>query len=297
MNTTDAIRRLAAVTDEEAARLVGAETRADLAERIMATDVPAAAPRRVRRLALPLAAAAAAAAVVAGVYAVHPGGGGRIYNGPAGRRINVVDAAALTFSTQGKYLVVRVRDPLADPARYKREFAAHGLKIDLRLVPASPSVVGTVVFMDGGDGIKTIDAKGECYTGGGACPVGVRIPIDYGGQAGITFGRAARPGEKYDSTVSSFAPGEELHCVDVRRKTVGATLALLKKHKMSAALFNYDTKPNYAVNVGPGKIPDTWYVRNAEPYAPGQVMLFVQKDKPALAGDTAYYQRLFKGCR
>ncbi len=289
MNAIDAIRRLAPVTDEEAARLVGTDTRADLAERIMATEVHETAARRRRVLPLGVTLAAAAA-VVAGIYAVHPGS--RMHSAGPDHPVN----AALTFSTQGKYLVVRVRDPLADPARYRKEFAAHGLNIDLRLVPTSPSVVGTVVFMDGGAGIKTINAKGECYTGGGACPVGVKIPIRYRGEAGIMFGRSARPGEKYQSTVSAFAPGEELHCVDIRRKTVGAALAILKRHGMSAALFNYLARPNYTDNVGPGKIPDGWYVTNAEPYAPRQVMLFVQQAKPGPARDSAYYHRLFKGC-
>ncbi len=296
MNAIDDIRRLAYVTDDEAARLVGPQARADLAEQIMATEVTevtekAPRPRRTLRLGLPLAAVAATAAVVTVVTVGGTGGHATRSNGPV-----VMSNAALTFSTQGKYLVVKVRDPLADPARYKKEFAARGLDIDLRLVPASPSVVGTVVYMDGVTGLKIISAKGECYSGGGACPVGVRIPADFKGHAGITFGRAARPGEPYNSTNSSFAPGEELHCVDVRGKTVRTVLALLKRHKMSAALFNYMSKPNYFSNVGPGKIPDSWWVTNADPYALGEVQLFVQKAKPGPAQDQAYYHRLFEGC-
>ena len=100
--------------------------------------------------------------------------GGVVHRSPAR-----VEPAALTFSTSGKYLVVKVKDPYADPKRYAKEFAAHGMKIQLTMVPASPSIVGTVVAMEGGEGIETITAKGRCWTGGGgyACPVGVKIPL------------------------------------------------------------------------------------------------------------------------
>jgi hypothetical protein len=285
VNHDDPIRRLATITDERAARTVRPGTRADLAEQIMATaqqDAPARR-RRVLLFGVPLAAAAAAAAavVVPGLSSPHKAD---------------VRLAALSFSTQGKYLVVKVRDPYADPKRYAKEFAAHHINVRLRLVPASPSIVGTVVAMEGGEGIQTITAKGECWSGGGgyACPVGVRIPLGYHREASVVFGRPARPGEQYNSTTSAFAAGEALHCVDVRGRTVPEALALLRRHKVTPAVFNYEARPGWFENTADRKkIPDAWYVTDAEPWAAGQVQLFVQPRKPRHLN----FQRLFEGCR
>jgi hypothetical protein len=295
MSHIDPIRRLASITDEEAARMVSPQTKNDLAEHIM-TTASEQVPRRRRRLlylGVPLATAAAVTAAALAFYS-SPGSPGHttMRNGPAR-----VELAALSFSTQGEYLVVKVKDPLADPARYKREFAAHGMKINLRLVPASPSVVGAVVESELPPSVKAVPAKGECFSGGGACPVGVKIPLTFHGSGSVTFGRGARPGETYTSTNSAFAPGEALHCVDIRGRTVDEALAMLKRHRVSAALFNYDPRPGYSENTADReKIPGTWYVTSAEPHAPGQVTLFVQKSKPGHPEDEAYYRKLMTGC-
>lgn len=295
MSHIDQIRRLASVTDEEAAHMVSPQTKNDLAEHIM-TTASEQVPKRHRRLLYIGVSLAAATAVTAAAIAFHgsPSSPGHTSprNGPAR-----VEFAALSFSTQGKYLVVKVKDPLADPARYKREFAAHGMKINLRLVPASPTVVGTVVESELPPSVMAVPAKGECFSGGGACPIGVKIPLTFHGSGSVTFGRAARPGETYASTNSAFAPGEALHCVDIRGRTVDEALAMLKQHNVSAAFFNYDPRPGYAENTPDrGKIPGTWYVRSAEPYAPAQVTLFVQKGKPGHAEDETYYRKLMTGC-
>lgn len=288
MNHYAIIRRLATVTDEEAARTVSPRTKADLAEQIMATAPEAARPARRRRVLLfgvPLAAAAVAAA------AVVPG-----LSRPTRPQVGL---AALSFSTQGKYLIVKVKDPYADPKRYAKEFAAHGMKIHLTMEPVSPSIVGTVVMMDGGEGIQTITAKGKCWTGGGgnACPVGVKIPIGYKDEAGIIFGRPARPGEQYESTTSAFAAGEELHCVDIRHRTVDQALARLKRAHVAVAGFHYDPRPQWSdVTTDRSKIPGNWYVSTALPWSPGKVLLWVQPHKPGHAEDDAYYEQMMKGC-
>lgn len=296
MTHEELIGRLAPVTDEEAGRMVRPETRGALAEQIMAT-VPGRARahrRRVLFVGAPLLAAGATAAVVASVVLSGSPGGG--HSEPINAR-----AAALSFSTQHGYLLVKVRDPLADPKRYKKEFAAHGMKIDLSLVPASPSVVGTVVMSDLPPSVKTVSAKGDCFDGGGGpCPVGVKIPLGFRGTGTIVFGRAARPGEKYASTKSAFAPGEELHCVDLRGRTVDEALRMLSRKKVTVALFHHDEKRAdgnvYGVNTGRDKIPGSWYVSTADPWAPGQVMLWVRPDRPGPGEDAAYYRHLMHGC-
>jgi hypothetical protein len=192
-----------------------------------------------------------------------------------------VPAQVLSFTTSGGYITVIVRNPLADPSRYRAEFAARHLDVTLKLVPVSPSLVGTVVFIDesaGNPGIETITAQGRCYTGGGgsACPVGVRIPVGYRGQAEVVFGRAARPGEQYESTASATAPGEVPHGLRFAGDTLAQVLALLRERHVTVPVFNYAASGG-ARNVS--HVPGTWYVYDADPWAPHEVMLSVGPTK------------------
>jgi hypothetical protein len=77
-------------------------------------------------------------------------------------------AAGVEFTDQDGYIVAEVTDPTAASEQLRAAFAEHGLDIDLRLVPVSLSLVGTVVFVgdDGADGIETLQG-GKCVTGGG----------------------------------------------------------------------------------------------------------------------------------
>jgi hypothetical protein len=270
------LSQIAPVTDSEAARLVRGSTLADLAGQITATAVPAASPRRNhprRRIALaatPLAAGLAAAAIVLATQGQPAAPPPASHPGPAQL------TAALSFTTSGGYITVIVRDPLADPSRYRAEFAAHHLHVTLTLVPASPSLVGTLVSFSEptSGGIIPITAPGRCHTGGGgsACPVGVRIPVGFRGQAELVFGRAARPGEHYESTAAATAPGEVMHGLRFQGLTVARVLAMLRQRDVTVPVFNYDDH-------GSGKllhsVPGRWYVYDADPWAPRQVMLFV----------------------
>jgi hypothetical protein len=194
-----------------------------------------------------------------------------------------VQLAALSFSTQGKYLVVKVKNPYADPKRYAKECTAHGMRIRLTMAPVSPSIVGTVVMMDGGEGIETITVKGKCWTGGGEC---------------VVFGRQARPGEPYTSTTSAFAAGEELHCVDVRGRTVTAVLALLGRHKMSVALYNDDPRPGWAENTrDPSRIPGGWYGHGRESVRPWAGPARGAAGEAGARPGLGVLPALFKGCR
>jgi len=161
------------------------------------------------------------------------------------------------FTRHGHYIDVRVRNPVADPRRYRAEFRAHRLDITLKLVPASPSLVGTVVFFDGSSAIKVLTAKGRCRTGGGGdvCPVGLRVPVDYRGAANLVFGRAARPGERFETTASATAPGEALHGLRVRGLRVSAVLALLRGRHVTAPVFHVTTARGEGKLVSPGKVP------------------------------------------
>ncbi|TDE35474.1 hypothetical protein [Actinomadura sp. 6K520] len=297
--------RAAPISDAAAVRPVRAETRRELLELITAAEpVPAGPPRRRRylRIGVPVAVAAGCAVAVTSL-ALLPAGS------PAEPSRNAVSpsgfdprpVAALSFTKKKDHIEVRIKDPLADPRRYQREFAAHGMNIKLMTVPASPSVVGTIVMQDDGDGpdtrkIETIE-EGRCVTGGrgdGKCIRGLRIPVGYRNNAEIAFGREARPGEQYSSTSSAFAPGEALHCLDIRGLTVDEAERRIAKRKLTVGTYNYMVN-NYGYNGGREKIPGNWYVRDADPYAPGQIMMFVQKERPVIKKG-AHSRALFKGC-
>lgn len=293
------LTRISPISDADAARTVRPSTLADLAGQITATPVPDK-PRGGRRrarssrtligigIAAPVAAGLAAVTVVLATagqpapvrlpgaahqsaVASHPATGHASQNSGTTQL-----TAALSFSTSGGYITVRVVNPLADPSRYRAEFTQHHLNISLSLVPVSPSLVGTLVYFSepSSGGITPITAKGRCYTGGGgsACPVAVRISDSFRGQAQIVFGRAARPGEQYASTASASAPGEVMHGMTFRGKTVTQVLAMLRQRHVTVPVYNYNDH-------GYGKllhsVPGAWYVYDADPWSPQQVMLSV----------------------
>ena len=281
MNDIDRIARLAVISDADAAGLIGQGTRADLADRITAIAERAEpAPktrRRIRRrwlVGAPLAAGLAAAVLVVTALGSPGDKVGPVHYGP-------VKAEALTFTRHGRYINVIVRNPLADPRKYRAEFKAHGLDVSLKLLPVSPSIVGTVVYFGGtGTGaIKVITARGRCFTGGGgsACPVGLRVPVDFRGQADLVFGRAARPGERYESTVPATAPGEVLHGLRIVGKRVSAVLKMIARRHVTAAEFHIMTARGTGKLVS--RVPGSWYVYDADPWAPGQVMLWVGRTR------------------
>ncbi|WP_433473998.1 hypothetical protein ACQPZP_35170 [Spirillospora sp. CA-142024] len=297
------IGRITPVTDARAAELLTDDAADDLARRITTatagSDEPAAVPARGRRkltIGLPLLATGVAAAAVAVALVTQsgdPGAPGRSTPTQATHGPNFQLASALSFTRKGRYLDVRIRDPYADPKRYKEEFAKHGLNVGLSLVPVSPSIVGTVVMEDTSEGtrpddIRDIRIKGACKvpSGGNDCTVGVRVRIGYKGSAAIVFGRAARRGEKYTSTAQAEAPGEAMHGMVYRKQRLSKVLAALKKRNV--------TVPEYRVEVGdqtqaryPGQVPGDWYVHDAVPWADGQVLLFVGPKPTAEQGQPA----------
>jgi hypothetical protein len=297
---------LSTITDAEAARLVSPATRDSLAEQIMSTPrdtghpTPAPAdrlaaagsrrrPARRRWLvAVPAVATAAAVAALAAITLASPGPESAPGPGAGqGRRTGQpvigpapVQAQVLSFTRHGRYLDVVVTNPLAAPAAYRAEFAAHHLNITLNLVPVSPSLVGTLVYMglsQGAADLTTITAQGRCWTGGGgsACPVGVRVPADFRGSATITFGRAARPGEQYESAASPTAPGEAMHGLTYHGAAVPAVLAMLRARHVSVPQYRYQSAAGGLCGSLPHPIPATWRVYNAVPWAPQQVLLWV----------------------
>lgn len=278
------ISRIAPVTDAEAARMVRRDTLADLAEQITAMPVEAAAgaahpagrtfrQAAVRRWRLMIGIPAAAALAVAALVITSLGGPGP---GPAGP----AHAQALSFTRHGRYIDVIIRNPLADPSRYRAEFAQHHLDITLKLVPVPSPLVGTVIVDYSGGGTMPITATG-CRNRSGDCPeLGLKIPVGFRGPATIEFGRAARPGEHYVVGALATAPGEPLHGVRYLCRTLPTVLAMLRQRQVTVAVIRYAAANGKLINggklvVGGRVFPGTWYVNEATMWAPRQVMLWV----------------------
>ncbi len=282
------ISRISPVSDAEATRMVSDDALADLAGRITSTAVheaPAARkiPARRRRwlIVIPVASALAAATLIATSIGGPGNKVGPISVGPA-----EANAQALVFTKHGRFIDVMVRNPVADPQRYRAEFKSHGLDITLKLVPVSPSLVGTVVEFDSSSAITPITAKGKCFTGGGGnvCPVGLRVPIGYRGKADLVFGRAARPGERYESTAPATGPGEIMHGMRFRGRTVAAVVAMLRSQHVTVPVFHFTTPKGIGELLAPSKVPPTWYVYGGDPWAPSQVMLWVGPSRVQIGG-------------
>lgn len=232
-------------------------------------DAPTAL-RRGRRwlVAVPAAVVAGAAAVVLAAVVLSP-------SSPSGPR--PAQADVLDITTEGDLVVARVSDPSADPARYAAEFAAHGLDVDLRLVPASPTAVGTVVYLEAGTGVEVIEAPDQCTTpGSGTCPVGIRIPAGHSEHIEVVFGRAAEPGETYQASNEATAAGEALAGLDVRGQRVTDVLDLLSERGQRAAQFRMlSATSSQTLELSADEVPGDWYVHSVSLWAPGEVMLFV----------------------
>lgn len=286
------VSQISPITDAEAARLVGPGTLADLANEITGTDPASDLPgragggrgrRRRMRTRLLIGVPVAAALAIASLVATSAGAPGQrvgpINVGPA-----KAQAAVLSITRHGRYLYVIVKNPVADPKRYRAEFARYHLNVSLRLLPASPSIVGTLLAESesagSGSQLKPITARGKCFTGGGGnvCPVGVRVPVNYRGVATLYFGRAARSGEQFASSAPATAAGEAMHGLNFAGKTAAAVLGMLAERHVTVPQWRVqnqrcDTESRRTV-------PGSWYVYDAVPWAPGQVLLWASRTWP-----------------
>jgi hypothetical protein len=239
-------------------------------------------PRRWRlrmRIALPVAGLAAAAVTLALIIAL--------------QSPQAVHAAGVSFrhpksGPNSGYIIATVTNPFAAQASLDAAFQQAGLDLTVMLVPASPSAVGTVVFIDESAGAPQIEplTGGACVTGGGGpghCPVGVKIPRDFTGSGYITLGRPAKPGEQYESSNDAFAPGEMLHCSGLLGKTVAVAAAELAKRGISIQWREDGSSKQPS--------PDE-YVVDGIPNTASSVFLFVQTTPPSsalLARDAQMY--------
>ena len=194
-------------------------------------------------------------------------------------------------------IVATVTDPFAAQSTLNAAFQAAGLNIVVTLVPASPSIVGTVTSTSylgpaTGPQIEAL-GQGPCVTGGGACPIGVKIPRDFTGQGSITLGRPAQPGEAYTASTFAFAPGEILHCSGVFNEQVSLALPIIQADKITAY---WGDDPFNTANDTQTTPPGDQYIVNAQPVSAG-VVWFETKPQPLSAADAQRSATQFnQGC-
>ncbi|MDR8413731.1 hypothetical protein MTP10_33985 [Nonomuraea sp. 3-1Str] len=244
-------------------------------------ETPIKARRRARWPVLFPVAAVLAAAAVLGVAFL-----------PADAPSGIAPSAALAFQRSGDDWIVTVKDLYADPERFASEFKARGLDIRLSIAPGSPSAVGHVTGGENSEGARIEEESAECESPGGRCAVAFRIPADFKGSAAIWFARPARPGERYESAGDVDATGELLHCVPYRGMTVDEVRAVLAERDGSIEEFRVGKRSDRAQQV-----PGNWFVKDAVPTAPGQVLVWAQPERvkftPELIADV---KKKMAGC-
>ncbi|MGV9323832.1 hypothetical protein [Streptosporangium sandarakinum] len=233
--------------------------------------------RPARRFAAPLVAGIAAAATMLS-WALP----GLFGTAPA--------SAALDIRQEGDNMLIMVRDMYAAPAAYQRELRDRGLRISLVLDPAPPSLAGRMVVMDRRssglsnvelrrrkDLISTIDRPGGCDQPWQDCPIGIRVPVRYRGQAEISLARPARPGEIYRWRTSLAAPGGLLHCVPFVNRPLSEVRPLLESRGVTIRTISYGDRQA-------GKpVPGRWYVHDAVLESATSALVLVWPTKKDLA--------------
>ncbi|MEV0561731.1 hypothetical protein [Dactylosporangium sp. NPDC050588] len=235
----------------------------DLLHAILDTGAPATNWRRRLLVGVPVAAGLTVAALVAGSLLTAPK--------PAN--------AALTFTEGDGFLTVTIKDPAADPQRYRDELARRGLNIKIELVPANPENVGKVVFEESGaPGLEPIEDPGRC-TANGSCQVGFKVPLNFSSYAVVAFGRTPLPGEFIEggSTEENAVGGSLIG------KRVSEARQILAANGMTA---EYRVGPK-SMAAPADQVPGDWIVFDTAPIPGNIIVLWSSADgkPPAPTGD------------
>ncbi|MEV0128637.1 hypothetical protein AB0H83_09230 [Dactylosporangium sp. NPDC050688] len=186
-------------------------------------------------------------------------------------------SAALSFTEAPGYLIVTIKDPAADPQRYREELARYGLNIKIELVPADPEDVGKVVFEElgdtgGGPTLEPIEDPGRC-TANGTCEVGFKVPLNFRSYAIVAFGRTPLPGEFVDGgSDQQNADAEKL----VGKRVTEARRLLSAQGKTAEYRVGWKS-----VAATEAQVPGDWIVYDTAPISNTVVVLWVSADGKA----------------
>jgi hypothetical protein len=198
------LRQLARVDDADLDGLATGPAAGALLAQLM-TEPPEPRRRPLRRLVL--VATAAVVALLAAVVgpSLVPGGATSYAN------------SAVEIHREGDFYVARIKDPLADGARFAEAFRAVGLDVDIELVPVSPKRVGMLLSSGGGGGglrgsramtevVPNGPEKVDCALDPSRCSIIIKIDADSSGWNRFKVGRPAQPGEALQDPDPSGGP-------------------------------------------------------------------------------------------
>lgn len=253
--------------------------RADSVEALVALDSilrfvnGSARPRRSRisvQLVTATAVAIAAVFVASLMFTTSPAGADIV-------RFEVVDG----------YIVATIRDPEASAEALRQAFLHENLNIDVVVVPVSPSRVGTVTNSSG-PGAETIlpIRNQECLSPSSCREIGLRIPIDFEGEAHVQLGRAAMEGEGYRSGADAFMPGEVLHCSDIYNQKVESVSQQLSEMDLNVTWMLQGQRVPFS------KVPPSGYITSAISESAEKVILNVDVDRAR----APYIRDRIEGC-
>jgi hypothetical protein len=203
-------------------------------------------------------------------------------------------AAGVHFARRGETIVATIDDPSAPAASMEAAFAQAGLDVGVDVTPSSPSIAGTITFLDTPPSFEPVyGPEGSCLLPGGGtrCIVGMRVPADFSGTATIAVNGTPAAGELYDSVNDAFAPGEVLHCSGLRGMTVAEAEPLLQRLGVSPVWRTSDgSDASGGVDVA---TIEGQFIDDALPRSSDTVYVFVRLDPPSAS---AYYESLDRGC-
>lgn len=223
----------------------------------------------------------AALAIAFGLVLSADGTGGQApadYRGPASaegdRQAPPLQLQALEITTDDQYVEIAIKDPLADPDRYRAEVAEYGFDIQLNFAAAYPEKVGTVIFMEVGDTgtaptVEVIEAPGDCAADGD-CSVVIRVPVGFNSYANIVFGRTPLPDESFEGDAPVLTPEEDQRLAELVGMRVSDARAILIEWGWTAEYRVGDESREATAD----QVPGDWYVTDMAPLDRGLVVLW-----------------------
>jgi hypothetical protein len=217
-------------------------------------------------------------------------------------------AAGFHFVRNGGFVYATIDDPSAPVASVQAAFDEANLNITVSVLPSSPSIAGTIGFMDVPSSFQPIyGPKDSCLSDGALtdagelmytrCVIGMRVPTGFSGTASIQVNGTPPAGQPYETSADAFAPGEVLHCSEVRvGMTVAEAVPILQKLGLNAIWIGDPDGDQVAGNVSETSV-ENFSIRSATPVSLGTVNFSVQPDPPSPSSFSAvWYDALSKGC-
>jgi hypothetical protein len=197
--------------------------------------------------------------------------------GPATEYAN----AAVSITKADDYFSVTITDPTADHQRFEEAFRAVGLNVTVKVIPAAPDAVGTLIGpivpkgfkWHGSIGVQSVTPCASAFCGK------VWMPADFPDRVVFGVGRPAKPGEPYAGNPAYDPSGEEsLDGYTVRGKTVAAVRTEVHRRRLKVGYRLLWTHPDggfFDQTVPADRIKDGWIVNGFREHSSDTVDLYV----------------------